>query len=100
VGFIAGEAQRRWMTQSREEREKAVKEQLMRLFNNKEALEPLMIVEHDWTDEEWSRGCYMATCMPGALTEVGKSLRAPAGRIHWAGTETGDVWIGYMDGAL
>jgi monoamine oxidase len=22
------------------------------------------------------------------------------GRIHWAGTETSEVWNGYMDGAI
>jgi len=27
-------------------------------------------------------------------------LRAPCGRIHWAGTETASVWAGYMDGAI
>jgi monoamine oxidase len=27
-------------------------------------------------------------------------LREPVGRVHWAGTETSDVWCGYMDGAV
>ncbi|HEY8637717.1 MAG TPA: FAD-dependent oxidoreductase, partial [Solirubrobacteraceae bacterium] len=30
----------------------------------------------------------------------GEYLRAPVGRIKWAGTETADYWVGYMDGAL
>jgi monoamine oxidase len=30
----------------------------------------------------------------------GPSLRPPIGRLHWAGTETADVWNGYMDGAV
>lgn len=37
---------------------------------------------------------------PGRLLEFGRALRAPAGRIHWAGTETSDHWVGYMDGAV
>jgi len=37
---------------------------------------------------------------PGVMTEYGKVLRAPVGRIHWAGTETATVWTGYMDGAV
>ena len=28
------------------------------------------------------------------------ALRDPVGRIHWAGTETADVNIGYYDGAI
>ena len=31
---------------------------------------------------------------PGVLTEYGSALRAPVGRVHWAGTETATVWVG------
>jgi monoamine oxidase len=34
------------------------------------------------------------------ITEYWPALRAPVGRIHWAGTETATVWAGYMDGAV
>ncbi|HKG17510.1 MAG TPA: FAD-dependent oxidoreductase [Solirubrobacteraceae bacterium] len=27
-------------------------------------------------------------------------MREPAGRIHWAGTETSAYWNGYMDGTV
>jgi monoamine oxidase len=33
-------------------------------------------------------------------TGYGEALREPVGRIHWAGTETAEVWNGYMDGAV
>ena len=36
----------------------------------------------------------------GALVAYGDRLRAPVGRIHWAGTETSNYWNGYMDGAV
>ncbi|HWW43624.1 MAG TPA: FAD-dependent oxidoreductase, partial [Acidimicrobiia bacterium] len=49
---------------------------------------------------EFTRGCYGAHLPPGALTQFGPALRAPCGRIHWAGTETATVWAGYMDGAI
>ena len=42
----------------------------------------------------------MAVPCPGALTAFGPALREPAGRIHWAGTETADANIGYFDGAI
>jgi monoamine oxidase len=37
---------------------------------------------------------------PGAWTSFGEALRAPVGPVHWAGSETGTVWSGYMDGAV
>ncbi len=37
---------------------------------------------------------------PGTWTQLGPALRAPVGRVHWAGTETATVWCGYMDGAV
>jgi monoamine oxidase len=37
---------------------------------------------------------------PGTLLDFGPSLRQPVGRIHWAGTDTSDYWVGYMDGAV
>ena len=57
-------------------------------------------VEKDWAEEEWSAGCYGGRLTPGVWTQLGPALRAPIGRIHWAGTETAAVWNGYMDGAV
>ncbi len=65
-----------------------------------EAAEPIAYDDQDWTAEEWSRGCYVAHMAPGVMTHFGDVIREPAGRIHWAGTETATEWIGYMDGAL
>ncbi|MGE5131674.1 MAG: flavin monoamine oxidase family protein [Gemmatimonadota bacterium] len=64
------------------------------------AASPLAYHEKSWLDEEWSRGCYTAVMGPGTWTGLGPALRAPIGRIHWAGTETALVWSGYMDGAI
>ncbi|HEV8167317.1 MAG TPA: FAD-dependent oxidoreductase, partial [Actinomycetota bacterium] len=49
--------------------------------------------------EEHSGGCYAGFFPPGVWTSYGTALRAPVGRLHWAGTETATVWTGYMDGA-
>jgi monoamine oxidase len=61
---------------------------------------PLELVEKDWAAEVWSRGCYLAHLAPGVLTQYGRALRAPCGRIHWAGTETATVSHGTIDGAI
>jgi monoamine oxidase len=57
-------------------------------------------VDHDWTADPWSRGCYGAFGVPGALTRYGPALREPTGRVHWAGAETAVRWVGYLDGAV
>ena len=36
----------------------------------------------------------------GVLTEYGPALRAPCGRIHWAGTESSAIMCGWIDGAI
>jgi monoamine oxidase len=56
--------------------------------------------EQDWAAERWTRGCFMSHFAPGVLTELGPALRAPCGRIHWAGTETADITYGGIDGAI
>ncbi|MEU7905462.1 FAD-dependent oxidoreductase [Actinoplanes sp. NPDC049118] len=57
-------------------------------------------VDHDWTADPWSRGCYGAFGAPGALTRYGPVLRTPTARVHWAGAETAVRWVGYLDGAV
>jgi monoamine oxidase len=57
-------------------------------------------VDRDWSAEEWTRGCYGAHFPPGTWTQFGPALREPVGRIHWAGTETAERWMGYVDGAI
>jgi monoamine oxidase len=54
----------------------------------------------NWSAEAWTRGCYVGYTAPGVLLDYGAAIRAPVGRIHWAGAETSDYWNGYMDGAV
>jgi monoamine oxidase len=92
----------------------AIIEQLVGLFGG-DAQHPVAIVTKDWGTEHWSRGCYLGIGNTGVISEFGNgaflttlfclksictALRAPCGRIHWAGTETAHSWIGYMEGAL
>lgn len=99
IGFIAGNAARRWTEKTREERESAIVRQFVECYGDA-AAHPIEYIEKNWLEEEWSGGCYEAFMAPGVMTAYGKALRAPVGRIHWAGTETADVWCGYMDGAV
>ncbi len=64
------------------------------------AARPTAYEEHDWAEEPWSRGCYMAHFPPGVWTQFGPLLREPVGLVHWAGTETATTSHGAIDGAL
>ena len=61
---------------------------------------PVDYLEQNWAEEEWTRGCSMAHFGTGVLTQFGRLLREPVGRIHWAGTETSTVSHGAIDGAV
>jgi monoamine oxidase len=64
------------------------------------AHDTLDYIDRDWSAEPFTRGCYGAHLPPGAWTVYGPALREPVGRIHWAGTETAELWTGYIDGAI
>jgi monoamine oxidase len=99
VSFLEGEQARALARESAEERRRRVLASLARLFGPR-AASPTDYFEMDWSLEEWTRGCPVAYLPPGAWTQVGHALRAPVGRIHWAGSETSAIWNGYMDGAV
>lgn len=99
VGFFEGEQAIRYGQMSVEDRRKTAVECLVRYFGPR-AASPEAYYELDWSAEEWTRGCYGGHMPPGAWTQFGPALREPVGRIHWAGTETGIRWCGYMDGAI
>jgi monoamine oxidase len=99
LGFATGRDARRLSTQHAATRRRAVLASLTRLFGAK-AAHPRMLIEHNWSEEPWTRGCYEGYMPPGVWTDYGAALRTPIGRIHWAGTETSEVFMGYMDGAV
>jgi monoamine oxidase len=99
LGFLEGRLAREWGARPAEERRHAVLTGHARLFGER-AARPERFVERVWADEEWTRGCYGCLMTTGGWTEFGRALRAPIGRLHWAGAETATVWNGYMDGAV
>jgi monoamine oxidase len=64
------------------------------------AAQPLEVLEVNWAEERWTRGCSMGHFPTGVLTQYGRRLREPVGRIHWAGTETASVSYGSLYGAV
>jgi len=52
-------------------------------------------------DLEWARGDSASTPGPRVLTAsgFGPAIRAPFGRIHWAGVDTATIWYQSIEGA-
>lgn len=99
IGFVNGATARDLATRSPVDRRTALLDALARLFGP-QARTPVTFVERNWNEEPFTRGAYSAVFPPGAWTQLGSALRVPAGRIHWAGTETSPRWYGYIDGAV
>jgi monoamine oxidase len=98
-GFIGGSSHARWAGLPADQRRAQVLENFVALAGE-EARSPASYFEQDWTQEPWTRGCPVAHTAPGVLTKYGPWLRRAAGKVHFAGTETADYWLGYMDGAV
>ena len=99
LGFVTGAEARRLARAGPVQRRAEVLASFARYFGPA-AARPADYVEHDWTADQWTRGCYGAHFPPGTWTQFGPALRRPAGLLHWAGTETATHWSGYMDGAV
>ena len=99
-GFIGGHDARQWMHKSPAARRAAVLEKLATYFGERARHPRSYIEDNSAADEPWIRGCPTVTLPPGALSDFGPAIRAPVGRVHWAGSETSTFWAGYMDGAV
>lgn len=99
VGFFDGGPAQRWADRSPQERRAKVLQDIA-LYLGEAALTPTDYVEEVWTRAPTHRGGYVCAPPPGVITAFGTALREPIGRIHWAGTETADAWVGYIDGAI
>jgi monoamine oxidase len=98
-GFVGGDNARAYAALSPAARRATVLAELAKLFGA-QALHPIAFHDSRWSEDQWTRGCPVGIAGPGTLVAYGAALRAPVGRIHWAGTETSTFWNGYMDGAV
>ena len=97
--YCAGPRARALFEMSPHERRHAVLSMLTTRLGP-QAGRPLEVLEKNWAEDPWSRGCSTGHFPTGVLTQYGPRLREPVGRIHWAGTETATVSYGSMDGAV
>lgn len=99
LAFCIANRARDFFLQDEQSRKKIALEYFERYFGE-EAAQPLYYTDHCWADEAWSKGCYAGIYPTGAWTNFENELAKPYGSIFWAGTETSDVWYGYIEGAV
>jgi monoamine oxidase len=99
AGYSAGPRARALAARSESER-RAVFLTMLATRLGPKAAAPLEVLEQNWAEEQWTRGCSMGHFPTGVLTQYGHRLREPVGRVHWAGTETASTSYGSMDGAV
>ncbi|XP_051762061.1 amine oxidase [flavin-containing] [Ctenopharyngodon idella] len=100
MGFILARKSRKLAGLTKDERKRRICEIYSRVLGSEEALHPVHYEEKNWCEEEYSGGCYTAYFPPGIMTQYGRVLREPVGRLYFAGTETATEWSGYMEGAV
>jgi monoamine oxidase len=99
AGYSAGPRARTLAALGEDERRDAFVQMLTRRLGP-QAARPVEVLQLNWAQEEWTRGCSMGHFPTGVLTQYGRRLREPVGRLHWAGTETASTSYGAMDGAV
>ena len=98
-GFVGGDKAREYERLSKDERRARILAEFAE-FWGAEAETPQEFWDTRWPAQRWNRGGPVGIHGPGSLVANGPALRAPVGRLHWAGTETSTFWNGYMDGAV
>jgi monoamine oxidase len=98
-GFVGGDSAVAFQKLAPADRRAAVIENLVAVVGE-QARTPSGYFEQDWSTEQWTRGCPVGHIPPGVLRRNGAHLRTPHGAVHFAGTETADYWLGYMDGGV
>ena len=101
VAFVVGDAARQLSRRcATPEAQRAEVLAALARLHGPAAAAPIAYADKDWVADEWSGGCYVGVMPPGLLTEAAGALRAPAGRLHFAGTETARHHMGYLEGAI
>jgi monoamine oxidase len=100
--FIVGDRGRQWSKLSRAARHKQAWDQFSQTFGKyvNNIPEPTNSLEMEWSKQGFFLGAPCPVMTPGILTTVGTELATPFGDVHFVGTETSNVWRGYMEGAV
>jgi monoamine oxidase len=97
--FLEGDQARTFGRLPEAQRREALTAELVRHYGGA-AAEPVFYVDGEWSERQWTRGCYNANHGPHVWTTYGPALSTPVGVIHWASTDTATHWSAYMEGAV
>ena len=97
--FLEGGQARTYARLAEADRREAMTAELVRHFGSR-AADPEFYIDGEWSERQWTRGCYNANHGPHVWTTYGHALSAPIGAIHWASTDTATFWSAYMEGAV
>jgi len=97
--FLEGDQARTFGRLPEAQRREALTAELVRHYGGA-AAEPVFYVDGEWSERQWTRGCYNANHGPHVWTTYGPALSTPIGVIHWASTDTATHWSAYMEGAV
>ena len=97
--FLEGDQARTYGRIPEAQRREALTQELVRHFGSA-AANPELYIDGEWSERQWTRGCYNANHGPHVWTTYGPALTAPIGVIHWASTDTATYWSAYMEGAV
>lgn len=103
--FVAGDPGRAWNALPKSQQLSSLIKQLAVLFadGDEEVVrrEFVEFTRSEWGEDEWTGfGCPCPSTAPGVLTQGGEALATQEGVLHFVGTETAGVWMGYMEGAV
>ncbi|MGL5826867.1 MAG: flavin monoamine oxidase family protein, partial [Nocardioides sp.] len=99
LAFLEGEQARTYGRWPQADRRAALTDLMVRHFGPR-AAHPQHYLDAEWSDRQWTRGCYNANLGPLVWTHFAHALVPPVGPIHWAATETATHWNAYMEGAV
>lgn len=81
------------------ERKERVLQAYANLFGHR-ALSPEFYHDYSFTNNPWIGGAYSGYFNNGVFSKYGEFIAKPHGNIHWAGTETSNLYKGFMEGAV
>ena len=99
--MISGYCTDQWLARSKDERRDACIKQLAHCFG-KAAADYVEYIEYNWMEESAAHiGGAPGLVMPSGSMHNFHYIGRPHGRrVHFAGTETGAAWAGFMSGAI
>jgi monoamine oxidase len=103
VCFMVGDNGRKWSRCDHEEKIRQVTEQIKTMFGCKGNVVPPpdKVLLQDWSKEEYIWGAPCPVMGLGSMAKGGmNAIKRPFRNLHFVGTETSDVWKGYMEGAV